>query len=122
MNGVFLLHLKRLSMTEITALESKVESLSQNVNSQLSGVRTDIKELTSALRDLIRMDGEIKNISLLVNRIGGEVDDHEERMRKLEQHSIVNSVKIGAGERVYWMLALVALNVFTGVVVYTVNH
>jgi len=109
-------------MTDIAILESKLENLSQEVGSQLQGVRSDIKDLTKALRDLIRMDGEIKNVAALVSRIGDEVDDHEERMRILEKHSLVNSVKIGAGERTYWMLAVFGLNVLTGVIVYTVNH
>lgn len=108
-------------MTDVAALESKVENLSRDVTNQLSGVRTEIKELTSALRDLIRMDGEIKNVNVLVARIGREVDDHEKRLRELEKNSIANSLKIGTGERIYWMLALVSLNVFTGVVVYWVT-
>jgi len=109
-------------MTEVAVLESKLESLSHSVNNQLTGVRSDIKDMTKALRELIRMDSEIKNVTTLVSRIGTEVDDHEKRIRMLENTSVVNSVKIGSGERIYWMLAMVAFNIFTGVVTFMVTN
>ncbi len=109
-------------MSDVAALESKFESHSRAVNGQLSGVRNDIKELTKALRDLIRIDGEIKNIVTLVSRIGSEVDDHEGRVRVLEKSNVVNSIKIGTGERVYWMLGMVFFNVLTGIIVYVVTR
>lgn len=126
---------------EIAQLDGKIETLRKDVNTQLTGVRTDIKELTEVLRDLIRMDGEIKNISTLTERIGNEVDDHEKRLRGLEkngadadvvvkltdrvtvleQSSAVNTVKIGSGERLYWLIGSGAVSLLVGVIVFLVT-
>lgn len=109
-------------MTEIAALDHKIETLRTDVNTQLTGLRSDVKELTKALRDLIRMDGEIKNLSTLISRIAGEVDDHESRLRKLEQNSTINTVKLGTGERLFWFLLSISSSILTAVVVFEVTH
>jgi len=64
--------------------EDELDDFKRDVSNQFAGVRSDIKELTSALRDLIRLDGDIKRQSDAVGRIGREVEDHEDRIRALE--------------------------------------
>jgi hypothetical protein len=56
----------------------------EELNVQLAGVRADIKDLTLALRDLIRLDGDLKRIEQAQTRIGRQVDDHEDRLRSVE--------------------------------------
>jgi len=64
--------------------DTEIEQLKKDFSNQFSGVRSDIKELTKALHDLIRLDGDIKRQSDAVGRIGREVEDHEKRIRVLE--------------------------------------
>lgn len=109
-------------MSEIAALKTDIDTLRNEVNGQLTGVRSDIKDLTKVLRDLIRMDGEIKNIATLVGRVAGEVDDHEQRLRSLEKSSAINSIKIGQGERLYWLIGSGVMSAIVGVTVFVVSH
>jgi hypothetical protein len=63
---------------------SELNVFKKDVSDQFAGVRSDIKDLTKALRDLIILDGDIKRQSDVVARVGREVEDHEKRIRSLE--------------------------------------
>lgn len=80
-------------------------------NEQFVGVRQDIKELTAAFRELIRMDGDLKRINDAMARIGSQVDDHEQRLRFVENGHAGDRVRIGNAERVAWALLLIVFNV-----------
>lgn len=67
----------------------------KELNGQMAGVRADIKDLTLALRDLIRLDGDLKRIEQAQSRIGRQVDDHEERMREMEVGSAGHGKTVG---------------------------
>lgn len=71
-------------MNEVDALKKELMDFKAEINKQLSGVRTDLKELTKALRDLIRLEGNIAQLSDLVGRHATESRDHEKRIRKIE--------------------------------------
>ena len=109
-------------MSEVAALDQKIETLRQDVSEQFSGIRSDIKDLTKALRELIRLDGEVKSVRDLSNRIGKQVDDHEKRIRTLETNSTANATAIKSSSGVALILLVAGLNVLTGVIVYGVTH
>ena len=69
---------------EIQEIERKVEALRSEVGAQFAGVRSDLKEVSQALRDLIRLDGDLKRQNDALLRIGKQVDEHEIRLYKLE--------------------------------------
>ena len=65
---------------ELAVLEQKVDSLSADV----SGIKTELKQVNESLKHLIRIDGDIKRMDEKVDRIGKECKDHEDRLRILE--------------------------------------
>ena len=64
--------------------EKKLDDFRKEVREQMSSVGDELKELTKALRDLIRLDGDIRRIQDAVGRIGRQADDHEIRVRRIE--------------------------------------
>jgi len=109
-------------MSDVTALDQKIETLRSEVTTQLRTVSSDMKELTRALRELIRLDGDIKNLSTLVTRVGGQVDDHEKRLRRVETSSTVNTVKVGSSERFFWIAGAALFSVLSNIIVYVVTR
>lgn len=118
----------------LAALDNKVENLRRDVSQHLAGVRNDIKDLTAALRELIRLDGEMKRQNDAVARIGRQVDKQEERLHEIETVRLpaleVGGVKTGvvteSNDRFNWKLISVALTTFAavvgGLIVYAVTH
>ena len=47
-------------------------------------MRAELKEITHALRDLIRLDGDLKRQNDAILRIGKQVDGHEVRLHEIE--------------------------------------
>lgn len=66
-------------------MEDKLESLRGEVRAGLGELRGDVKELTAALRELVRIDGETKRQNDALRRIGVQTDDHEKRLRVVER-------------------------------------
>ncbi len=107
---------------ELSVMERKMEALRKDVTRQLDGVRVDIRELTKALRDLIRLDGNIKNVTETVHRMTNQLDDIELRLREVEKTGLVANVKMTFGGRVLMMAAGAGLSVVTGVITYMVTR
>jgi hypothetical protein len=97
-------------MAEVDNLKQDLNALKVSVNEQFDGVRNDLKELTSALRDLIRLDGDIKRVQDAVHRIGTQVDDHETRLRGVETVGSVNHSRTSAAEKLIYLGLLAASN------------
>lgn len=83
------------SLEQIAAVRADVASYRTEVAAQLGGVRDEIRELTVAFRELIKLDGDIKRTNDAVGRIGRESDDHEIRLRALEAISAKNGAIMG---------------------------
>lgn len=83
---------------------SELESFKSDVSRQFDGVRNDLKELTKAMRELIRLEGDIKRTSDALIRIGRQVDDHDERIRALETSDASERVRVSHSERFIWLI------------------
>ncbi len=79
----------------VRALEERVES----VRNEVAGIRADVKDLVRAFRDLVRVDTDMKAIRSGQGRMGEELDDHERRIRSLEQfhqsHAAADALRWG---------------------------
>tara|TARA_R100001143_G_scaffold45391_2_gene40712 strand:+ start:18255 stop:18563 length:309 start_codon:yes stop_codon:yes gene_type:complete len=81
----------------------------QEMSDQFKAIRSDIKEISTALVELVRLDGKFNSISELVNRVAIETDDLEKRVRSLENNAGVNNTRIGNSERLVWVLVTATL-------------
>lgn len=81
------------------------------MSDQFKAIRSDIKEISTALVELVRLDGKFNNISELVYRVAKETDDLEKRVRSLESTAGVNNSRIGNTERLVWVLVTGVLGV-----------
>jgi hypothetical protein len=68
-------------MTEVDAIKSDLQALKTEVRDELSGMRSDLKDLAKALHELIRLGGDLGRVADLANRIGKEVDQLATRVR-----------------------------------------
>lgn len=100
-------------MADVDALKGDLDGLRTSVNAQLEGMRKDIKDLTSAFRDLVRIDGDIQRTNDALVRIGRQVDDHEERLRSVENSQAADQVRIGSSERMFWVVFSAVVGVAT---------
>lgn len=105
-------------MADADDLKTDMESFKKSINGQLEGVKQELRELTNALRELIRIDGDIKRVQDAMSRIGRQVDDHEIRVRKVENSGSVNATRLSSAERVIWLAIMFAV----GVIQYAVTH
>lgn len=105
----------------VDALKKELDELKGDVTDQLKGVRSDLKDLTMALRELIRLDGDMKRQNDLLIRVAKQVDGLEIRVRTLEVNGSVNSTRIGFSERGMWLIFGGGLSVLTGVAVWLVK-
>lgn len=118
----------------LEALDAKFEKLRHSVDEQFGGVRKELKELTQALRDLIRLDGDLKRQNDAIVRIGRQVDDHENQLRDIQQVRLP-AIEIGGtrtqlnadtSTRFFWIVitaaASVCSSVIAGTAVYLVTH
>lgn len=106
-----------MSEMNVDALNKKIDVINSHFAKEFDGVRADLKDLTRALRDLIRLDGKIENLTTLVTRVGIDVDDHEKRMREIETREAASTVRLGSSERFLWLLASILMSTATGLIV-----
>lgn len=66
-------------------MSEELNEFKTEVRTQFKEVRKGIADLTDALRELVRVDGNVLRIEEKVDRMGEEVDDHEARIRVLEE-------------------------------------
>lgn len=95
------------------ALDEKIETLRKEFNGQMGGIREEIRELTASLREVVRIDGEAKRQGDLLRRLDENVDDLEERVRKLE---LARASDKHHEKLINWMYTGVA-SIVTGLVV-----
>jgi len=93
---------------------SEMDQLRKEMTEQFSAMRGDIKEISVALVELVRLEGKFERVNELVYRVASENDDLEARVRKIEQDSGINKSRIGNTERLAWMFlsAFIGLGVF----------
>lgn len=90
-------------MTDILALQQKIEGLRAEVSARFDLVHEDLKELTKALRELIRLDGDIRRLQDAIGRIGRTSDDHELRLRTVESAVTTGAVQSKHLDRTQWL-------------------
>lgn len=103
-------------------VRTELRTFKAEVNTKLDTVSSEIKELTRALRELIRLDGDIRRQNDALARIGRQVDDHEVRLRRVEIEDSKQGARIGYSERWIWMAATGVSSGVVGVVVYMVTN
>ena len=108
--------------TEIQAVEEKVEFLRTELGRRFDTVQEELKELTKALRDLIRLDGDIRRLQDAVGRIGRETEDHEKRLRTLEGSGAATQATVKHADRQSWLIITAAASLLSGLVVFLLTH
>ena len=68
---------------DLAVLNQKVDDMGKNI----TGINNELKQVNESLKHLIRIDGDIKRIEEKIDRIGTQSDDHEKRLRCLENKS-----------------------------------
>ena len=103
-------------------VEQKLEDFRTEVREQFNRVGDELKELTQALRDLIRIDGDIRRLREAIKRIGGQVDDHEKRLRSAERAGTASHTETKQHDRLLWLIVVASSNVLTGFIVYAITR
>lgn len=103
-------------------VEQKLEDFRAEVRLQFDRVGGELKELTQALRDLIRIDGDIRRLGEVTKRIGGQVDEHEKRLRVVEIAGTANHSETKQHDRLLWLIVVAASNLLTGLIVYALTR
>ncbi len=85
-------------------MSDDIERLRSDINNQMSALRGDIKDISKALLELVRLDSVIKNQDMLTKRIGTQVDDHENRIRIGEVKNSEQQSRISSSERIVWLI------------------
>lgn len=85
-------------------MSDDIERLRSDMNRQMLALREDVKDISKALLELVRLDSVIKNQDGLINRIGSQVDDHEKRIRIGEVKNSEQQSRIGNSERIVWLI------------------
>lgn len=93
---------------------SDLDQLRKEMSEQFSSMRSDIKEISTALVELVRLEGKFERVNELVYRVASEVDDLEKRVRIVENDNGVSRTKIGNNERLAWLF----LTALVGMVTY----
>jgi len=113
-------------MPDIQALEHKLETFRDEIGGRFDRVHDDLKELTKALRDLIRLDGDIRRLQDAMSRIGHESGDHELRLRELEGANATAAVEHRHLDRTQWLgittVSTIISAIVVGVIVFVVTH
>ena len=68
--------------SEIKELEKKLDVFQHEIRIDMAGIRDDLKEV-------IRLDGDLKRHNDAISRIGKQVDAHETRLLSLEKTGAV---------------------------------
>lgn len=106
----------------IQTVESKLDDFRVEVRKRMDTVGDELRELTKALRELIRIDGDIRRIQDAVGRIGRQVDDHEERTRALETAGSAHAVTVkhlSAGQA---LVLAAGSSMLTGLIIFLLTH
>lgn len=97
---------------EATEFQRELDQFKTYIRDILEPLRKDVQELTTLAKEIIRIDGDIGRQSDLLNRIGRQVDDHEQRLRKVEARSSTTSERarhnLTNHERLVWVLVTVS--------------
>ena len=78
-------------MSDLDVLTANMKHLQEDVQ----GVRSDIKELTKALVEMVRLDSDVKNLMDWLNRLSGKVDGIEKDIAVLKTRSALNGKSVG---------------------------
>lgn len=91
-------------------LDQKIEGLRNDVNRQMSGIQSELKQMTETMQEMVRLEGDQHRLWDAVQRIGKESDDHEHRIRTLTEnlatintHGAVSAKGVSVLER--WLYA-----------------
>ena len=112
-------------MSENIALEQKVDTLNGHViglQQEVSGFRSAIEKLTNAMLELVRIDSNMQHLKTEMDQSIQWNKLQDKRITDLEINSAVNSNRIGAKERTYWLFFSAGVSVLTGLIVYVVQH
>ena len=119
---------------EESVMERKLEHMRVEVNRRFDVVHGDLKELTQALREMIRLDGDLKRQNDALVRVGRQVDAHEERLHDIEVNRLPQiegrntetQTTAKQNSRFVWLLITAGASVFSGglvgLVVYGLTH
>lgn len=100
---------------DMRRLEQQLRDFRLEVIARMGDLAADVKHLNRLEGDMARQDDAI-------TRIGRVVDDHEERLRSVEQDSTLNTSKLAYGERGAWLLLTALTSVITGVSVWVLTQ
>lgn len=78
--------------------------LRKEMTDQFSAMRSDIKEISHALVELVRLEGKFERVNELVYRLATENDNLEKRLRSLENSAGINNNRISNNERIVWFV------------------
>jgi septal ring factor EnvC (AmiA/AmiB activator) len=102
-------------------VEQQLQEFRAEVRQRFDRVGEDLKELTKALRDLIRLDGDIRRLAEAVKRIGTQVDDHEGRLRAVEANGTAAQADTKHHDKLLWFIVIAASNVVTAILVHALT-
>lgn len=85
-------------------MSEELDRLRQEMTQQFSAMRSDIKELSSAMLELVRLDGKLNTMSELLYRVAKQVDDLESRVRVLENNAGISTQRVTNNERMVWIV------------------
>lgn len=116
-------------MTTIENVERGLEVFRSEVNGRFEALQAEIRELTNALREQVRIDGEIKRVNDALSRMGKQIDKQEERggevearLRNVEQSAVSHKTEVRHLDRLAWLPITAAVSVITGLVVWLLTR
>lgn len=117
-------------MSEVDAVRQELHGLRSYMENQFSEFREDFRQFSNGVRQLVErvlsVEGEGKRLADAVRRIGLEVEDHELRLRRLEQEQPLTLDRRSSGDRLRWLWISAAVTALgsgiTGIIVYTVTR
>lgn len=115
-------------MSTIENVERNLEAFRKEVNGRFEALQAEIRELTTALREQVRIDGEIKRVNDALARMGRQLDKLEgnnealeERVRQVEQSGVAHKTEVRHLDRLAWLPITLASSVLTGVIVWALK-
>lgn len=115
-------------MSTIENVERNLEAFRNEVNGRFEALQSEIRELTSALREQVRIDGEIKRVNDALARMGKQLDKLEERgeeidvrLRNVEQSGAANKTEVRHLDRLAWLPITIAGSVLAGLLVWAIK-
>jgi len=90
-------------VTNVEQLQAQYDALRQ----ELKGLREDVRALAGKLESVIRLEGDLQRHADLAARIGRQVDEHEKRLRYMENSLPTTREKLrgqaNSWERLIWL-------------------